>query len=139
MLDTVRSCGRLGKLGGLPGTLVGSLDARSTRRGAPIERPYPPCGDSPVHVNACIVGLGTSDVIGRDPGRSPLRLQFESFRAALRDAGLEKSHVDGIVTAWGAPRGVDYDEFAVAAGLELTWVSQLWTHGRWTATTVQQA
>src|SRR5688572_31270522 len=92
-----------------------------------------------MHVNACIVGLGTSDVIGKDPGRSPLRLQFESFRAALRDAGLEKSHVDGLVTAWGAPRGVDYDEFAVAAGLELTWVSQLWTHGRWTATTVQQA
>ncbi|PZH16101.1 hypothetical protein C1I97_07125 [Streptomyces sp. NTH33] len=85
------------------------------------------------------MGLGTSDVIGKDPGRSPLRLQFESFRAALRDANLEKADVNGIVTAWGAPRGVDYDEFVVAAGLNLTWVSQLWTHGRWTATAVQQA
>ncbi|WP_146608173.1 thiolase C-terminal domain-containing protein [Streptomyces sp. NTH33] len=90
-------------------------------------------------LNACVVGLGTSDVIGKDPGRSPLRLQFESFRAALRDANLEKADVNGIVTAWGAPRGVDYDEFVVAAGLNLTWVSQLWTHGRWTATAVQQA
>jgi acetyl-CoA acetyltransferase len=91
-----------------------------------------------VKLNACVVGLGTSDVIGA-PGRSPLRLQFESFRAALRDANLDKSDVNGMVTAWGAPRGVDYDEFAVAAGLDLKWVTQLWTHGRWTATTVQQA
>ncbi len=88
--------------------------------------------------NACVVGLGTSEQIGA-PGRSPLRLQFESFRAALRDANLDKADINGLVTAWGAPRGVDYDEFAVAAGLDLTWVSQLWTHGRWTATTVQQA
>lgn len=89
-------------------------------------------------LDACIVGLGTSEEIGA-PGRSPLRLQFESFRAALSDANLDKADVDGLVTAWGAPRGVDYDEFAVAAGLDLRWVSQLWTHGRWTATTVQQA
>ncbi|MBB3085530.1 thiolase C-terminal domain-containing protein [Geodermatophilus sabuli] len=92
-----------------------------------------------MQLNACVVGLGTSDVIGKDPGRSPLRLQFESFRAALRDANLDKADVDGLVTAWGSPRGVDYDEFVVAAGLELTWVSQLWTHGRWTATAIQQA
>lgn len=92
-----------------------------------------------MQLNACFVGLGTSEVIGKDPGRSPLRLQFESFRAALRDANLEKAGVNGLVTAWGAPRGVDYDEFVVAAGLELTWVSQLWTHGRWAATALQQA
>jgi hypothetical protein len=73
-----------------------------------------------VKLNSCVVGLGTSDLIGKDPGRSPLRLQFESFRAALRDANLEKLDVDGIVTAWGSPRGVDYDEFVVAAGLELS-------------------
>ena len=90
-------------------------------------------------LSACVVGLGTSEVIGRDPGRSPLRLQFESFRAALKDANLQKSDINGMVTAWGAPRGVDYDEFVVAAGLDLTWVSQLWTHGRWTATAIQQA
>ncbi|WP_185996334.1 thiolase family protein [Nocardioides campestrisoli] len=88
---------------------------------------------------ACIVGIGTSDEIGADPGRSPMRLQFESLRAALADANLDKSQVNGLVTAWGAPRGVDYDEFAVAAGLDLTWASQLWTHGRWAASTIQQA
>lgn len=92
-----------------------------------------------MNLNACIVGLGTSEEIGKDPGRSPLRLQFESFREALQDANLDKSAVNGLVTAWGAPRGVDYDEFVVAAGLELNWVNQLWTHGRWTATAIQQA
>jgi acetyl-CoA acetyltransferase len=92
-----------------------------------------------VKLDACVVGVGASQVIDRDPGCGPLRLQFQSFRAALEDSGLQKSDVNGMVTAWGAPRGVDYDEFVVAAGLELTWVSQLWTHGRWTATAVQQA
>ncbi|KJL42305.1 thiolase C-terminal domain-containing protein [Microbacterium trichothecenolyticum] len=86
-----------------------------------------------------MVGTGTSETIGKDPGRSPLRLQFESFTAALDDAGLDKSAIDGMVTAWGAPRGVDYDEFTVAAGLEIDWVAQLWTHGRWAASTLQQA
>ncbi|WP_328810507.1 thiolase family protein [Rhodococcus sp. NBC_00294] len=57
----------------------------------------------------------------------------------MSDANLVKSDINGLVTAWGAPRGVDYDEFVVAAGLDLGWVSQLWTHGRWTATAVQQA
>ncbi|MEU1984456.1 hypothetical protein [Nocardia sp. NPDC019395] len=90
-------------------------------------------------LDACVVGIGTSDIIGKDPGRSALRLQFESFRDALQDAGLQKSDINGMVTAWGAPRGVDYDEFVVAAGLELTWVSQLWTHGRWAASALQQA
>jgi len=91
-----------------------------------------------VKLDACVVGVGTSESIGR-PGRSALHLEFESFRAALADANLKKSDVTGMVTNWGTPRGVDYDEFAVAAGLDLTWVSQLWTHGRWAATAVQQA
>lgn len=90
-------------------------------------------------IAASIVGIGTSDDYGLDLGRSPMRLQFESFRAALDDAGLEKSDVNGIVTAWGEPRGVDYDEFAIAAGLDLKWAVQLWTHGRWAASTIQQA
>ncbi|MBB3085523.1 thiolase family protein [Geodermatophilus sabuli] len=90
-------------------------------------------------LDACIVGVGTSRAVGLDLGRTPLGLQSEAFQAALDDAGLDKGAVDGIVTARGAPYGVDYDEFVIAAGLDVRWVSQLWSHGRWTASAVAQA
>lgn len=88
---------------------------------------------------ACIVGIGTSDAFGLVLDRSPLRLQVEGFRAALADAGLEKSDVDGFATAHGAPQGVDYDEFAIQAGCDFRWITQLWAHGRWASTLVAQA
>lgn len=89
--------------------------------------------------DVCIVGIGTSDAFGFDLGKSPLRLQSEAFGAALRDAGLKASDIDGFVTAKGAPRGVDYEEFVLAAGLNVRWSSQLWTHGRWATNTVLEA
>jgi acetyl-CoA acetyltransferase len=88
---------------------------------------------------ACVAGIGTSREFGLVLGRSPLRLQVEAFRAALADAGLEKSQVDGFATAHGAPHGVDYDEFAIQAGCDFRWVSQLWSHGRWASTLVAQS
>jgi acetyl-CoA acetyltransferase len=87
----------------------------------------------------CIVGVGTSDAFGFDLGKSPLRLQAEAFAAALADSGLDTSAIDGFITAKGAPRGVDYEEFVLALGLEVRWVSQLWAHGRWATTTVLEA
>lgn len=80
---------------------------------------------------ACIVGVGTSDKFGFDLGKSPMRLQVESFGAALADAGLDKGEVDGFATAHGAPTGVDYEEFTAAAGLRIRYVEQAWAHGRW--------
>ena len=88
---------------------------------------------------AAIVGIGTSREFGLVLDRSPMRLQSEAFRAALEDAGLEKSQIDGFATAHGAPHGVDYDEFAIQAGCDFRWVSQLWSHGRWASTLVAQA
>ena len=90
-------------------------------------------------LDACIVGVGTTESVGLGLGRTPLALQSEAFQAALDDAGLDKGAVDGIVTARGGPYGVDYDEFVLAAGLDVRWVSQLWSHGRWTASAVAQA
>ncbi|PZH18850.1 hypothetical protein C1I97_03270 [Streptomyces sp. NTH33] len=90
-------------------------------------------------LDACIIGIGTSHTIGLDLERTPLTLQSEAFHAALDDAGLEKSAIDGFITARGAPYGVDYDEFVIAAGLDVRWVSQLWSHGRWTASAISQA
>jgi acetyl-CoA acetyltransferase len=90
-------------------------------------------------LDACIVGIGTSDSVGLELGQTPLALQFEAFAASLADAGLDKSVIDGVITARGGPYGVDYDEFVIAAGLDVRWVSQLWSHGRWTASALSQA
>lgn len=90
-------------------------------------------------LDACIVGIGTTRSVGHGLGRTPLSLLSEAFQAALDDAGLDKGAVDGIITARGAPYGVDYDEFVIAAGLDVRWVSQLWSHGRWTASVLAQA
>jgi acetyl-CoA acetyltransferase len=79
----------------------------------------------------CVVGVGTSDEFGFDLGKSPMRLQVEAFQAALADAGLAKSDVDGFATAHGSPTGVDYEEFTASAGLDCRYIDQAWAHGRW--------
>jgi acetyl-CoA acetyltransferase len=89
--------------------------------------------------DVCIVGVGTSTAFGFDLGKSPLLLQTEAFLDALTDAGLEAGEVDGFITAKGAPRGVDYEEFVLALGLDLRWANQLWSHGRWASTTLLEA
>jgi len=88
---------------------------------------------------ACIAGVGTSESFGFSLGRSPVRLQAEALRAALADCGLPKAKIDGIATSHGAPRGVDYEEFVLAAGLDIRWASQMWSHGRWAAATITDA
>jgi acetyl-CoA acetyltransferase len=87
---------------------------------------------------ACIVGIGMT-AFGRILDRSPASLQVEAFRNALADCGLERDDIDGFATAFGAPDGMDYDEFAHHAGLELRWANQNWTHGRWGSTCLSQA
>ncbi|HEU5006245.1 MAG TPA: lipid-transfer protein [Jatrophihabitantaceae bacterium] len=46
---------------------------------------------------AAIVGIGATE-FSKDSGRSELRLAAEAVRAALSDAGLQPSDVDGLVT-----------------------------------------
>jgi acetyl-CoA acetyltransferase len=89
--------------------------------------------------DACIVGVGTSREFGFDLGTSALTQQGEALIAVLDDAGLAKSDLDGIITSNGAPVGVDYEEFVLAAGLDIRWAVQLWSHGRWAATCIAQA
>jgi acetyl-CoA acetyltransferase len=79
----------------------------------------------------CVVGVGTSDKFGFDLGKSAMRLQVEAFQAALTDAGLQRSDIDGFATAHGAPTGVDYEEFTAVTGLDCRYVDQAWAHGRW--------
>ncbi|MQA28156.1 MAG: lipid-transfer protein, partial [Micromonosporaceae bacterium] len=46
---------------------------------------------------AAIAGIGATE-FSKDSGRSELRLAAEAVRAALDDAGLQPSDVDGLVT-----------------------------------------
>lgn len=89
-------------------------------------------------LDAAIVGIGMT-AIGRFPDRSNLDCAAEAFRAALADAGIDRSEVDGLVINMGFPLGVDYDEFAVAMGLDVRFVNQSWTHGRFMGTMLHTA
>jgi len=59
----------------------------------------------------CIAGIGES-AVGKVPDRSALQLQTDAARAALADAGLRLSDIDGLITtpvrveAWNMPCGV---------------------------------
>jgi acetyl-CoA acetyltransferase len=88
--------------------------------------------------DAALVGVGQTP-LGRFPKRSNMSLAAEAFRQALDDAGLRREDVDGLVINQGFPLGVDYDEFAVAMGLDIRYVNQSWTHGRFTGTMLHSA
>jgi acetyl-CoA acetyltransferase len=86
---------------------------------------------------AAIAGIGATE-FSKDSGRSELRLAAECVRAALADAGLEPSDVDGLVTFTMDANA----EIAVARELgigELSFFSRIGYGGGAAAATVQQA
>ncbi|GHF82850.1 acetyl-CoA acetyltransferase [Amycolatopsis bartoniae] len=86
---------------------------------------------------AAIVGLGATE-FSKDSGRSELRLAAEAVQAALTDAGLSASDVDGLVSFTMDSNA----EIAVARELgipELTFFSRIHYGGGAAAATVQQA
>jgi acetyl-CoA acetyltransferase len=88
-------------------------------------------------VNAAIVGAGATE-FSKDSGRSELRLACEAVLAALADAGLKPSDVDGLVSFTMDGNS----EIAVARELgipELTFFSRVHYGGGAAAATVQQA
>lgn len=58
-----------------------------------------------VRRGAVIAGIGHT-ALGRHPARTALDLEIEAIREALRDAGLEKRDVDGLITDPGPAQGV---------------------------------
>ena len=90
-----------------------------------------------VNRGAAIVGIGATD-FSKDSGRSELQLAAEAVRAALADAGLAPSDVDGLVSFT-----MDTNtEIAVARELgipELTFFSRVHYGGGAACATVQQA
>ena len=85
-----------------------------------------------------IVGIGTSR-FGRHLPESQLALAATAFKAALDDAGLQRGDIDGLSIHIGWPLGVDYDQVAQAFGLEVGFVNQAWTHGRFVTGSLQTA
>ena len=86
---------------------------------------------------AAIAGIGATE-FSKDSGRSELRLAAESVRAALADAGLSATDVDGLVTFTMDGNS----EIAVARELgiqELSFFSRVHYGGGAAAATVQQA
>lgn len=87
---------------------------------------------------AAIVGIGQSRY-GRFLPDSQLKLGAVALQAALDDAGLQRSDIDGISVHMGWPLGLDYDRIAEAYGLRTRWVGQTWLHGRFVTSALQQA
>lgn len=86
---------------------------------------------------AAIAGIGATE-FSKDSGRSELRLAAECVSAAVRDAGLTPSDVDGLVTFTMDGNA----EIAVARELgipELSFFSRIHYGGGAAAATVQQA
>ena len=91
-----------------------------------------------VRDKAAIVGIGRSQ-FGRFLPDSQLKLGATAFKGALADSGLERSDIDGLSLHMGWPLGLDYDQIAEAYGLDVRYVTQMWTHGRFIAYTLQHA
>jgi acetyl-CoA acetyltransferase len=85
-----------------------------------------------------IVGIGQSE-FGRFLPDSQLGLGAKALRAALADCGLERSDIDGLSLHMGWPLGADYDRIAEVYGLEVDYVHQSWTHGRFVTSSLQHA
>jgi acetyl-CoA acetyltransferase len=85
-----------------------------------------------------IVGAGTVG-FGRFEEDSIASLADAAVSEALKDAGLERSQLDGLLSHIGSPRGIDYDELALLLGLRVRYAAQTWEHGRFGATVITTA
>ncbi|MGE0802015.1 MAG: thiolase family protein [Lautropia sp.] len=86
---------------------------------------------------ASVAGIGTVG-FGRFE-QSTASLADQAIGAALRDCGLERQRVDGLLVHIGSPRGLDYDEVARLLALDVRFASQTWSHGRFCGTLIQHA
>lgn len=54
--------------------------------------------DRSLRGKVCLVGVGISKRVGKVPGVSPLTHAVEAALAAIEDAGIDKSEIDGVVS-----------------------------------------
>ena len=88
--------------------------------------------------DVAIVGIGQSR-FGRYLPDSQIGLGAQALRAALTDAQVRRAQIDGLSLHMGWPLGADYDRMADVYGLEVDYVHQSWTHGRFVTSALQHA
>jgi acetyl-CoA acetyltransferase len=88
-----------------------------------------------LRAQTAIVGLGDTEYFG-NADETPIALAHRVVAAALDDAGLARSDIDGLVVHIGSPRGADYDETANALNLRVRFAAQTWSHGRFASTAI---
>lgn len=88
--------------------------------------------------DVAIIGIGQSP-FGRFLPTSQIGLGAQALRAALTDAQVRRSEIDGLSLHMGWPLGADYDRMAEVFGLEVDYVHQSWTHGRFVTSALQHA
>jgi acetyl-CoA acetyltransferase len=86
-------------------------------------------------LNAAVVGAAITPV-GVWPEETSFGLAARALTAALEDAGLDRSDLDGFVWNLGRPSGEDYEAMLIALGLRARFVNQFWTHGRFTGSSL---
>jgi acetyl-CoA acetyltransferase len=89
-------------------------------------------------INAAIVGIGASE-FGRFLPDTQLKLAAKALKQALDDSGLMREDIDGLSMHMGWPLGLDYDTVADGLGLNIRYVNQAWTHGRFVTNALQHA
>ena len=87
---------------------------------------------------AAVVGIGTVG-FGKMTDQSVAAMADGAVSAALDDSGLERREIDGLLVHIGSPRGLDYDELAALLGLEVSYATQTWSHGRFGSTVIATA
>lgn len=91
-------------------------------------------------VSAAITGLASTALAPRQfANRSAVSAASEVVAGALKDAGLQRSQIDGLCVHIGSPRGTDYDVLANMLGINVRFCGQPWSHGRFTASVITHA
>ena len=85
-----------------------------------------------------VAGIGTAGFANMGD-ESVASMAERAVGAALEDCGLERRAIDGLFVHIGSPRGLDYDEMATLLGLEVSFATQSWSHGRFGATVIATA
>lgn len=96
---------------------------------------------SPLRPQSAVAGVGASRQ-GKLPGEDDLSLATEAFRAALADAGLRKSDVDGLLTMPGTTSSEPakhYLRLGEHLGINPRWAGSLQMGGATAGALIQQA
>ena len=96
--------------------------------------------DNQWKVSAAVTGIANTSLGPRQyANRSAVSVASEVVAEALKDAGLQRSQIDGLCVHIGSPRGTDYDVLAAMLGLNVRFAAQPWSHGRFTASVITHA